>query len=134
MPITLTLTGRTDTSDRRLSRAEARDWLGRAAVWFEGIGDAVLDARVVRDADDRPVVLVSLHPAAAPAELRLGASGRVRVCATTTPAGPGYHAYLCDLFRPAADALAITWEPDACDGPTGYFADRDRPAGPGHFR
>ena len=133
-PITLTLTGRTDTSDRRLSRAEARDWLGRAAVWFEGIGDAVLDARVVRDADDRPVVLVSLHPAAAPAELRLGASGRVRVCATTTPAGPGYHAYLCDLLRQFADEFEVTWDTDACDDPTGYFADRDRTAVEVHFR
>ena len=46
------------------------------AVWFEGVGDAVLDARVVRDAEDKPVLLALLHPAAPPAEVRLGASGR----------------------------------------------------------
>ena len=51
MPIVLSLTGQLDTADR-LSRTEARDWLAGAAVWFEGVGDAVLDARVVRDHEE----------------------------------------------------------------------------------
>jgi hypothetical protein len=132
MPITLSLTGRAELSDQRLSRAEARDWLARAAVWFEGVGDAVLDAREARDPEGRPVVLVSLHPAAAPVELRLGASGKVRAAATTTPAGPGYHAYLCDLLHQFADEFGFTW--DDADDPTGYFAGRDRAAVEDHFR
>jgi hypothetical protein len=134
MPITLALTGRADLSDRRLSRSEARDWLARAAVWFEGVGDAVLDTRLARDVEDRPVLLVVLHPAAPPAELRLGASGKLRVQAVTTPAGPGYHAYLCDLLRQFAEDFELAWdEPDHQADPTGYFARRDRAAVEGQF-
>lgn len=123
MPIVLTLTGQLDVADR-LSRADARDWLARAAVWFESVGDAVLDARVVRDGDEKPVLLVVLHPASPPIEIRLGASGRLRVTATTTPAGPGYHIYLCDLFRQMADEFAFRWVADDCNDPTGAFHTR----------
>jgi hypothetical protein len=129
MPITLSLTGRADLSDHRLTRSEARDWLAKCAVWFEGVGDTVLDARLARDAEDKPVLLVVLHPAAPPAEVRLGASGRVRVSAVTTPAGPGYHAYLCDLLRQFAEDFDLAWEPpDHAADPTGYFNHRDRAA------
>ncbi|HJZ55138.1 MAG TPA: hypothetical protein VKE74_09280, partial [Gemmataceae bacterium] len=79
MPITLSVTGRADLSADRITRSEACDWLARAAVWFEGVGDAVLDARVVRDPEDKPVLIVLMHPASPPAEIRLGASGRVRL-------------------------------------------------------
>src|SRR5262245_28535452 len=120
MPIVLSLTGRLDTADR-LSRAEARDWLAGAAVWFEGIGDAVLDARVVRDGEEKPVLLVVLHPAAPTVEVRLGASGRLRASATTTPAGPGYHIHLCDLFKQMAEEFGFSWTADDCSDPTGYF-------------
>ena len=41
MPIVLSLTGHLELGDRKLSRSEARDWLARAAVWFEGVGDAL---------------------------------------------------------------------------------------------
>ena len=58
MPITLSLTSRTDPSLPRLTRADAYAWLGHAAGWFENLGDAVLDARVVRDADDKAVLIV----------------------------------------------------------------------------
>ena len=112
MPIVLSLTGQLDTADR-LSRTEARDWLAQAAVWFEGVGDAVLDARVVRDGEEKPVLLVALHPASPAAEVRLGASGRLRVAATTTPAGPGYHVHLCERLRQFAADFDLTWDDDA---------------------
>ncbi|MBY0459670.1 MAG: hypothetical protein K2V38_20310, partial [Gemmataceae bacterium] len=127
MSIVLSLTGRRTLAER-LTRAGARDWLSRAAVWCEGLGDAVLDARVVRDGEDRPVLLVELHPAAPPVEVRLGAGGRVRVTAATTPAGPGYHIHLCDLFRQFAAAFAFPWVADDCTDPTGFFGTRDRAA------
>lgn len=126
MPITLSVCGHADLADHRLSRSEARDWLAKAAVWFEGVGDAVLDARVVRDSEDHPVLLVSLHPASPPADLRLGASGRVKVHAQTSPAGPGYHAHLCDLLDQLAADFDLTWDDDRTHDPTGYFLDRDR--------
>jgi hypothetical protein len=126
MPIELHLTGRIDLSDHRLMRSEARDWLAKAAVWFEAVGDAVLDARVVRDSDNKPVLLVLLHPANPPVAVRLGSAGRVRVAATTNPAGPGYHIALCELLDQFADDFEVVWdEPAGVRDPTGYFTDRD---------
>jgi hypothetical protein len=120
MPIVLSLIGQLDVAER-LSRTEARDWLARAAVWFEGIGDAVLDARVVRDGEEKPVLLVVLHPASPAAEVRLGGGGRIRVSAITSPTGPGYHIHLCELFRQMADEFGFDWVADDCTDPTGYF-------------
>src|SRR3954454_10384726 len=108
MPICLSLTGPLDTDDKP-SRTEARDWLAGAAVWFEGVGDAVLDARVVRDNEEKPVLLILMHPAAPVAEVRLGASGRLRVSANTTPTGPGYHIHLCELFQQMAAEFDFSW-------------------------
>lgn len=132
MPIVLSLTGQLAPAER-LTRADARDWLARAAVWFEGAGDAVLDARVVRDREAKPVLLVALHPAVPPAEVRLGASGRVRATAATAPAGPGYHAHLCGLLRQLAADFAFAWTGDDCADPTGYFLSNDRAACERHF-
>ncbi|WP_171470210.1 hypothetical protein [Frigoriglobus tundricola] len=132
MPIVLSLIGQLNVTDR-LSRTAARDWLARAAVWFEGVGDVVLDARVVRDGEERPVLLVVLHPAAPAAEVRLGASGRLRVTATTSPAGPGYHVFLCGLFWQLAAEFGFRWTADDCTDPTDYFRARQRAACERHF-
>ncbi len=126
MPIVLSLTGRLDPGDQRLTRAQTRDWLARAAVWFEGVGDAVLDARLRRDADDRPVLLVDLHPASPAVEVRLGSSGKVRVTAVTSPTGPGYHQYLCGLLGQLAEDFGFAWLGDESTDPTGYFRSGDR--------
>jgi hypothetical protein len=128
MPIVLSLTGQLELGDRRLSRIEARDWLAGAAVWFESVGDAVLDAQVMRDSNDKPVLFVVLHPSPPPVEIRLGATGKVRVSAATTPAGPGYHQCLCGLLRQLANDFAFNWVADDCSDPTGFFSARDRDA------
>ncbi|MBA4189854.1 MAG: hypothetical protein C0467_17870 [Planctomycetaceae bacterium] len=121
MPIALSLTGHLTLGDRRLSRSEARDWLARAAVWFEGVGDAVIDTRLMRDGEDRPVLLVDLHPVSPPVELRLRGSGKIQATATTTPAGPGYHQHLCDLLHQLASDFDFDWDLDHCSDPTDYF-------------
>lgn len=126
MPIILSLTGHASLSPHRLTRAEARDWLAKAAVWFEGLGDAVLDARVVRDSEDKPVLLVLLHPASQPVEIRLGASGRVRAHCVTSPAGPGYHIHLCDFLRQFSADFDLTWDDSHVHDSTGYFTSNDR--------
>ncbi len=128
MPIVVTLTGHLRPADRRVSRTEARDWLARVAVWFEGIGDAVLDARLMRDGEDRPVLLIDLHPTCTPVELRVFGSGKVRVRARTTPAGPGYHQYLVDLLRQLAADFEFDWFPEDSTDPTGFLLTRSRPA------
>lgn len=133
MPITLSLTGSIDRPDR-LSRTEAREWLARAAVWFEALGDVVLDAHVVLDSEEKPVLLLTLHPTPPPAEIRLGASGKVRIEAVTSPAGPGYHAYLCDLLKQMAEEFDVRWElPEGKSDPGGYFVSRRREPLEQHF-
>jgi hypothetical protein len=133
MPIVLSLIGQLKLGEARLSRNEARQWLARAAVWFEGVGDAVLDTRLMRDAEGKPVLLVDLHPAATPAVLKLGATGKLRVAATTTPAGPGYHQHLCGLLRQLATDFGFAWVQDDCSDPTGFFSTRDRHRAEQHF-
>ncbi|HSQ55490.1 MAG TPA: hypothetical protein VLM40_07070 [Gemmata sp.] len=133
MPIVLSLSGQLEVGERKLSRQEARDWLARAALWFEGVGDVVLDTRLMRDADDRPVLLVDLHPVSTPVEVRLAANGRLRVTAATTPAGPGYHQHLCKLLRQLATEFGFAWIADDCTDPTRYFASRDRGRLEQHF-
>lgn len=113
--------------DHRVKLSEARDWLARAAVWFEAVGDAVLDTRLVRDAEERPLLQVSLHPVVEPVELRIGGSGRVKVSARTSPAGPGYHAHLVALLKQFATHFAFTWDPPPGDSdPARYFLQPDR--------
>ncbi len=128
MPVVLSLTGHLALGDSRLSRTEARDWLARAAVWFEGVGDAVLDTRLMRDSEDRPVLLVDLHPVSPPVELRLRGSGKLQATAVTTPAGPGYHQYLCDLFRQLASDFDFEWDVANCTDPTDFFTSRSTSA------
>jgi hypothetical protein len=133
MPIALSLLGHVPLSPDRLTRSEAREWLANAAVWFEGLGDSVLDTKLVRDRDDKPVLLAFFHPSASPAELRLGGNGRVRVHAVTTPAGPGYHIHLCERLRQFATDFDVTWDEAACQDPTGYFTTTDRAVCETHF-
>jgi hypothetical protein len=133
MPIAFSLLGHIPLSADRLTRSAARDWLARAAVWFESLGDSILDARVVRDANEKPVLLAILHPAATPVELRLGGNGRVRVHAATTPAGPGYHIHLCERLRQFAKEFDVTWDDENCQDPTGYFLTTDRATCESHF-
>jgi hypothetical protein len=93
----------------------------------------VLDAQLGRDAEDRPVLLAVLHPASPPVELRLGGSGKVRVTAATTPAGPGYHQHLCGLLRQLATDFGFPWVADDCSDPTGFFGTRNRGNTEQHF-
>ncbi len=127
----LTLTGRVDLSGTKLARGEVREWLARAAVWFETVGDAVLDARLDRDGDGRTVLAASFHPAAEDVEVRLSPAGAVRVSAATFPAGPGYHAYLCGTLDAFAEDFGIAWDP--ADDPTGFARSADLAALNRHF-
>jgi hypothetical protein len=126
MQIVLSLTGQIDLGDRRLTRTEARDWLAGAAVWFESVGDAVLDAQVLRDSNEKPVLIAVLHPSPPPVEIRLGATGKVRVSAITTPAGPGYHQHLCNILRQLSNDFGFTWVADDCSDPTSFLSTRNR--------
>src|SRR5262249_2740917 len=127
----LTLTGHLDPPPAKLTRAEKREWLSRAAVWFETAGDAVLAAELAEDDDGKPLLCVSYHPAAEEVEVRLAASGAVRVTALTWPVGPGYHAYLGAALTAFAADLGVKW--DRADDPTGLTKSGDASGLGEHF-
>lgn len=133
MAVGIALTGSLHP-DHRVKLSEAREWLARAAVWFETAGDAVLETRLARDADDKPLLHILLHPVAEPVELRIGGSGKVTVHARTAPVGPGYHAYLCELLKEFAEDFEFAWNDPAPDhDPAHYFATGDRAKLERHF-
>lgn len=115
MGVGLSLIGHLTDHPDRLTRVDVRDWLARAAVWFEALGDAVLDTRLLRDAEERPVLLAAFHPAVEPVEMRIGASGKLKLNASTSPAGPGYHAYLCKVLLAFAADFEVRWDMPAPD-------------------
>jgi hypothetical protein len=134
MAVGLSLVGKFPPPDGRLTLNDARDWMARAAAWFEAAGDAVLDTHPHREADDRPALRVTLHPAAEDVDLRLSPAGKVKVTARTSPAGPGYHAHLCGLLRQFAADFDFTWDdPPADADPARYFATGDRERLERHF-
>lgn len=134
MGIVLILCGRIVRRNATPLALEAvREWLTRVAVWFEELGDVVMDAQLGRDAEERPILRVLIHPAGSPLEVRLETDGWVRVQAATTPIGPGYHIWLCELLRRLAHEYAIQWVLDECRDDTGYFLLQDRAAAEAAF-
>jgi len=129
MGITLTLHGVVCRKNRTPLALEAvREWLTQVAVWCEELGDVVLDTQLGRDAEERPILRVFVHPAAEPIEIRLDTDGRVRAFAITTPTGPGYHIWSCQLLRTLAQEFSFSWILDECRDDTGYFLRQDRQA------
>lgn len=110
-----------------LPPASDRDRLGRWLVRrFPG-------APVERgESPDGPALSASLHPAAPPISLRWPAPDRLLVEASTSAAGPGYHAHVVDLLDDLARQFAIAWDPPDPAGETGdetgYFVSRDAAA------
>ncbi len=51
--------------------------------------------------------------------------GRLAINAKTNGAGPGYHAYLADVFERLRTACALSWNDDDVEDETGYWHGRD---------
>lgn len=131
----LTLTAGILKDDRRLAAIAVRDWLGRAATWFEALGDAVLDAHLDKDLEGRPHLRIRCHPAAEPIDVRLTSHGRLKLVARTSPVGPGYHIYLCGLLRQFAEDFEFEWErPPGDHDPACFFVVGDTARLEGLFR
>ena len=101
-------------------------FLDRLQSWLEEhAGEPLESVRLGRDGEDRPAVVVSLHPCAEDVEIAVPEPGRVAITAKTSTVGPGYHAFLCDLLHRLGDAMEIDWDtPDEDSGTgdeTGYF-------------
>ena len=59
--------------------------------------------------DEYPSVELRFHPAADPVKIWMPEPSIVNVTADTASAGPGYHLFLCGLFRAMATKFKITW-------------------------
>jgi hypothetical protein len=99
MGVELTLVGRRPPSG-------ARGFLDDVGAWLTAREDD--PPPVVHRAEDEPVLLVELHPAAEPIRLEAGESS-LRLSAKTGTAGPGYHRHVCALATALAEAVGVEW-------------------------
>ena len=105
--------------------------LKRVEKWVIAHAGAPLTAREVgKGHEGKPALFLKLHPAAEPVEVAVTGKGRLLVSAKTSSAGPGYHAYLCDLLKRLGKSLRVTWDPPEEEGDEGtrYFHAGDRAA------
>lgn len=106
---------------------------------LEDIAEAVRKTRetaliyshiAVNDEGHRACAL-SFHPAEEDVELTMVGPTKLLVSARTSGAGPGYHAFLCELLDEVGKQFAIRWQPPDPTGETGdetgYFHTRVRP-------
>jgi hypothetical protein len=128
MGVGLYLKGQVAT-EGKLRRAEAEAWLKEVARWLPGAaGECWLGCRQGRRQEKWPALFVRLHPGAEEVELWLTASGRLTASATTSPVGPGYHVFVCELLRQLGARFGVTWagpDPEGGGDETGYFHSGD---------
>src|SRR5579871_5828067 len=84
--------------------------------------------------DQGEQININLHPAAEDVGV-IWRTDSVLVSARTSPVGPGYHLYICDLFLEMGRKFDIQWLPptgeddvadDASDDEGGFFFTGDR--------
>jgi len=109
-----------------------------AAAAREKYPDVVLGRLIEFNERGHRAMWLSLHPAEEPLELSVTGSGRVLASARTSGAGPGYHAFVCELLDLFAQEFSIRWQPIDPTGQTGddtgYFHHRDRARLEGEMR
>jgi hypothetical protein len=80
----------------------------------------------------RPCLLVSFHPGAEDVVLTLREDGGLDASAVTSPAGPGYHAHVCEVLHGLGAHFDVDWAPEDPRGETGdetgFFHTKNRPA------
>ena len=97
----------------------------------EAHGGVVLGSRIGEGDGGHRTLWLSLHPAEEDVELRALGSGKLLASARTSGAGPGYHAFVCELLDQVAERFNVSWQgidPTSETGDeTGWFHHRDRP-------
>lgn len=93
-------------------------------------GDVLLRRHIDLNADGQRTLWLSLHPAEEDVELRAVGPRKLLASARTSGAGPGYHAFVCELLDQVREKFAVQWQSVDATGDTGdetgYFHDRDR--------
>lgn len=111
----------------------SRDLIADILAWVRETYPATLCA-TMRAVDDerRPCLAVSFHPGAEELLLTERDDGGLIAQAVTSTAGPGYHAYVCEVLHALGARFEVTWDawnPDGTPGDeTGYFGTPDRAA------
>jgi hypothetical protein len=105
----------------------AHDLLPLAAAWLgDHAADELLHATVGTDRDKRPTLFVGLYPGAEDVEVTVVDERSIEVAGKTSTIGPGYHAYVCELFEELGTDFRIRWLPPAEeDDENDYFQTRD---------
>jgi hypothetical protein len=112
--------------------AKPRDaLLEQAAAWVHETHRGLLRSSHVGEGEDGHRTLwLALHPAEEPLELKAIGRDKVLALARTSGAGPGYHAFVCELLDAMSQQLSIRWQgPDPTGetgDETGFFHQRDR--------
>ncbi len=92
--------------------------------------EILLSSRIGLNEAGHRALWLSLHPAEEEVELSALGLSRLVASARTSGAGPGYHAFVCDLLDELGKKFSVRWQgidPTGETGDeTGYFHDRDR--------
>jgi hypothetical protein len=120
MGVAIELRGRTKASQ------SPRELIMAITQWLRANAGELIDRVQEIQADSTPWLMARLHPIAE--DIRVGAlpGGDVVVQAKTSPVGPGYHVFVCELFKRLGVALKIDWDKSASADDSDYFATGQR--------
>lgn len=113
--------------------ARSKDLLGEVLAWLRATYAQTLCATMrAMDDERRPCLLASFHPGSEDVVLTARDDGGLIASAVTSTAGPGYHAYVCEVLHALGEKFDIAWDAEDPSGETGdetgYFHTRDRAA------
>ena len=129
MSLGLSIAGNYAARGKQNRPAAPAAWLNEVMQWVERTFDAQLAAAPFVDTDGTdPVLFLPMHPGAEPIEVAAPDRGAVRVSASTSSAGPGYHQFVCSILDALASEFRVTWQSESSEDETGYFSGRDRAA------
>jgi hypothetical protein len=110
MSVELRVAGEYTPADQA-ERDDVQKWLRRLHMRLVARASGVqYGIRTGNDAKGRAALRVDLHPSANPLEFVVPRSGRVEAAAMTSPVGPGYHSYVCELLTLVGKDLKIDWK------------------------
>jgi hypothetical protein len=118
----------------KLSQLDPSTFLKKLEEWIGNTCAELAPTFRTGFVDEKPCLFSHFHPAAEEVEICLADPNHITVSANTSTVGPGYHIYLCDLFRRWTDEFSVCWQANDIDDDTpygdetGYFFTRNQQA------